>query len=57
VVEQRDIEIFLILAEELHFGRTTERLHVSTARVSQTISKLERRIGRRCSSGPAARSR
>jgi DNA-binding transcriptional LysR family regulator len=44
-VEQRDIEIFLTLAEELHFGRTAERLHVSTARVSQTIKKLERRIG------------
>ena len=29
VVEQRDIEIFLTLAEELHFGRTAERLHVS----------------------------
>jgi DNA-binding transcriptional LysR family regulator len=44
-VERRDIEIFLTLAEELHFGRTAERLHVSTARVSQTISRLERRIG------------
>jgi DNA-binding transcriptional LysR family regulator len=44
-VERRDIEIFLTLAEELHFGRTAERLHVSTARVSQTIRKLERRVG------------
>jgi DNA-binding transcriptional LysR family regulator len=44
-VERRDLEIFLTLAEELHFGRTAERLHVSTARVSQTIRKLERRIG------------
>jgi DNA-binding transcriptional LysR family regulator len=44
-VERRDIEIFLMLAEELHFGRTAERLHVSTARVSQTIRTLERRIG------------
>jgi DNA-binding transcriptional LysR family regulator len=45
VVERRDIEIFLTLGEELHFGRTAERLHVSTARVSQTIKKLERQIG------------
>jgi DNA-binding transcriptional LysR family regulator len=45
VVERRDIEIFLTLAEELHFGRTAERLHVSTTRVSQAIKKLERRIG------------
>jgi DNA-binding transcriptional LysR family regulator len=44
-VEQREIEIFLTLAEELHFGRAAERLHVSTARVSQTIRKLERQIG------------
>jgi DNA-binding transcriptional LysR family regulator len=44
-VELRDIEIFLVLAEELHFGRTAERLHVSRARVSQAIKKQERRIG------------
>lgn len=44
-MEQRDIEIFLTLAGELHFGRAAERLHVSTARVSRTIKKLERRIG------------
>jgi DNA-binding transcriptional LysR family regulator len=46
-VEQRDIEIFLTLVDELHFGRAAERLHVSTARVSQTVKKLERRIGAR----------
>jgi len=40
VAEQRDIEIFLTLAEELHFGRTAERLHVSTARVSQSNARL-----------------
>lgn len=39
------MEIFLTLAEELHFGRTAERLHLSTARVSQTIKRLERRYG------------
>lgn len=44
-MERREIEIFLTLAEELHFGRTAERLHVSGALVSQTIKKLERRIG------------
>jgi DNA-binding transcriptional LysR family regulator len=44
-MELRDIEIFLTLAEELHFGRTAERLHVSQARVSQAIKKQERRIG------------
>jgi DNA-binding transcriptional LysR family regulator len=44
-VELRDIEIFLTLAEELHFGRTAQRLHVTSARVSQAIKKQERRIG------------
>ncbi|MFF2141018.1 LysR family transcriptional regulator [Streptomyces sp. NPDC058193] len=44
-MELRDIDIFLTLAEELHFGRTAERLHVSQARVSQAISKQERRLG------------
>ena len=44
-MERREIEIFLTLADELHFGRTAERLHVSTARVSQTIARLERRFG------------
>ncbi|GAA3150506.1 LysR family transcriptional regulator [Planomonospora alba] len=44
-MELRDIEIFLTLAEELHFGRAAERLHVSVARVSQAIKKQERAIG------------
>lgn len=44
-VELRDIEIFLTLADELHFGRTAERLRVSPARVSQAIALQERRIG------------
>ncbi|KUL43805.1 LysR family transcriptional regulator [Streptomyces sp. NRRL F-4489] len=45
MLERYELEAFLTLAEELHFGRTAERLHVSTARISQTIAKLERRIG------------
>ncbi|TMR04835.1 LysR family transcriptional regulator [Actinomadura soli] len=45
MLERHEVEAFLTLAEELHFGRTAERLHVSTARISQTIAKLERRVG------------
>ncbi|MFI0454455.1 LysR family transcriptional regulator [Actinomadura sp. 6N118] len=45
MLERHELEAFLTLAEELHFGHTAERLHVSTARISQTIAKLERRTG------------
>ncbi|GAA2274348.1 LysR family transcriptional regulator [Nonomuraea roseoviolacea subsp. roseoviolacea] len=45
MLERHELEAFLTLAEELHFGRTAERLRVSTARVSQTVAKLERRVG------------
>ncbi|MER7821952.1 LysR family transcriptional regulator [Streptomyces sp. NPDC096097] len=45
MLERLEAEAFLTLAEELHFGRTAERLHVTTGRISQTIKKLERHIG------------
>jgi DNA-binding transcriptional LysR family regulator len=41
----REIEVFLAVAEELHFGRAAARLHLTTSRVSQAIRALERRIG------------
>ncbi|MEV4255280.1 LysR substrate-binding domain-containing protein [Spirillospora sp. NPDC049652] len=44
-MERQEIEVFLALADELHFGRTAERLRLSQAAVSQTLKKLERRIG------------
>jgi DNA-binding transcriptional LysR family regulator len=43
----REIRAFLILAEELHFGRTAERLGVSASRVSQTIQTFETLVGGR----------
>lgn len=46
-MELREIETFLVLAEELHFGRTAERLYISPSRVSQIIRTLEERIGGR----------
>ena len=45
MLERHEIEAFITLAEELHFGRTAERLHVSTARVSQAIKRMELRVG------------
>ncbi|WP_232663220.1 LysR family transcriptional regulator [Pseudonocardia sp. TRM90224] len=44
-MELRDIAVFLVLAEELHFGRTAQRLHLSQGRVSQLIRALEREVG------------
>ena len=44
-LEVRELEAFLVLAEELHFGRTGERLYVSQSRVSQLLRSLEGRIG------------
>lgn len=45
VLERVEMDAFLTLAEELHFSRTAERLGVTPGRISQTIKKLERRIG------------
>ncbi|WP_280406958.1 LysR family transcriptional regulator [Nocardia carnea] len=44
-MERHEIEAFLTLAEELHFRRTSEKLGLAQGRVSQTIRKLEQRIG------------
>ncbi|MEU3737471.1 LysR family transcriptional regulator [Streptomyces sp. NPDC032198] len=44
-MERDEVECFLLLAEELHFGRTAERMRLSRARVSQLIQRTERRVG------------
>src|SRR6266700_1457565 len=46
-VELRELRIFLTLAEELHFGRTAERLQNSQPGVSEAVRGLEVRIGTR----------
>ncbi|ATO15703.1 LysR family transcriptional regulator [Micromonospora sp. WMMA2032] len=45
MLERYEIEAFLTLASELHFGRTAERLGVTTGRISHVVRRLERRIG------------
>jgi DNA-binding transcriptional LysR family regulator len=44
-IELREIRVFLVLAEELHFARTAERLGLTPSRVSQSLRGLERKLG------------
>ncbi|MFE0131972.1 LysR family transcriptional regulator [Streptomyces sp. NPDC059037] len=44
-MERDELECFLLLADELHFGRTADRMRLSRARVSQLVQRLERRVG------------
>ena len=44
-IEVRELRIFLALADELHFGRTAERLGISQPGVSEAVRVLESRIG------------
>jgi DNA-binding transcriptional LysR family regulator len=46
VIELRELRVFLILAEELHFARSAERLCLTQSRVSQTLCTLECKLGR-----------
>src|SRR6516164_2732862 len=44
-VELRELRIFLVLADELHFGRTAERMGISQPGVSEAVRVLESRLG------------
>src|ERR1700733_5056329 len=44
-VELRELRIFLVLADELHFGRTARRLSISQPAVSEAVRVLETRLG------------
>jgi DNA-binding transcriptional LysR family regulator len=44
-IELRELRVFFALCEELHFGRTAERLSLTQSRVSQTLRDLEAKVG------------
>ena len=44
-LEDRELRSFLVLAEQLHFGRSANLLHISQPALSKQIKGLEEKVG------------
>lgn len=45
MLEQRQLSLFIALAEEAHFAKAAERMHISQSALSRSISAMEASLG------------
>jgi len=46
-MDTRELELFVTLAETLHFGQTGERMHLSPSAISRSVKRMEDELGQR----------
>lgn len=46
-MDTKELQLFLSLAETLHFGKTGEVMHLSASAVSRSLQKIEQEVGQR----------